>query len=686
MAIQWRHLLPLALLGAPHAGVAAPLFSAAGDGTFRNIVASGGTLGGVDLSASTATTAGGVSRPLASRFADAVNGADYGMKCNGTADDTAGLEAALAAATARSGGAELDLPGGTCRISAEIDVAASSSLGIRGRGNQATTLQWTADTNGLVVTLSNGSGLTLRGLAIGKASGTNGGTVFDKTAISVAPYAPAGASFASMNANGGEIAISDVNIEGTSEAGQTDGWAVGLHLVNTHTASVYDLKDFMPGFPAAGTGGGAALTALPSPTNQVATPASLGPGIADGILVEGSNSFAIDTSIIDCTVTGGLVGYEIGGYVQGVYGLNNRAVANVYGVRAIVPNTSGELIDWIGFHANDVVGGLYIDGFNENAIVGGLLLHDNGGIAAPQWTGIWSENSGETNISSTTVTGLGSASPQTEEGIAFSATAAGGFAGFPDTANGNIFNPIDGIGIGSDANTTALTAIGNSFANVVTPWSDQNGSNQFAANQIAGINALHEDTSRNYYFPTGVQSGSQYDAGALYAMNGTVRAGTWSATGVDQNGGNDAVYTFVAEGHSTAVASGATASTFYVSPGGGAPSSNGAAVAANLLIPSTVTLQRGVVRAKVDCNNGSTGAEDWNLVRDFGNYAPIGNGTYTIENSTASGNAEQFGLSFSIGRDATTGSPTVVGTVASPSSGTTPALICSARIETEITY
>lgn len=467
-------------------------------------------------------------RPLSAHFSDTLNAADYGVLCNGSTDDTAALNKAFSAYQARGRATRMVLPSGVCVFSAEIDVNVSSSLMLSGAGFSGTRLSLTAQTNGMVFTLSNASDLTIQGLRISKTVGANpSGVAYANTALSIAPASNA-------TANGGQVTLADIGVMGESE-NPTVGWAAGIKLVDLHTPSLYNVKIFQP--PALTGTTNAALMAAPEPgQTSGTTPAGLASLVGDGIYFGGAGDFLVDISLVNCLVDGGIVGFEVGPNVQGVYGVNKRAVYNDYGLRGEANGSLAELVNWSNGLFNNVVAGVYLNAINENAISNNLFLHDEGG--GPGWNAIWLRNQGWSTITGNNVLGLYSGSHESENGIQLTADSSGGASGQPNTVSANTIQAIQGVCVNVDQNTSSTAINGNAmhYCGGSYMW-NHSASGASIGNFMDGRTSIHEDGLGNIALGGSVAAGSlaltgnASVAGALLRSSANVAgAGTGQTT------------------------------------------------------------------------------------------------------------------------------------------------------------
>ena len=226
-----------------------------------------------------------VATALAATSTNLLSGTTYGMTCNNNATvqadgatvDTDGLIAMIAAAAALPYGTELVLPPGLCVLNKTISIPISASMRFKGAGVGVTTLQFytpngvsTPIGDGLVFTLKNAASLTIDDFTINRRLGTNLGTAFIGTAISVA---------AASNAQSGSVTATNLAIYPALTNGQTDSWNIGLQETNIVDPVISNVTISMPGWgnipnPGAyqcSAGGSAvpcAIHSLPSPAQS----------------------------------------------------------------------------------------------------------------------------------------------------------------------------------------------------------------------------------------------------------------------------------------------------------------------------------------------------------------------------------------------------------------------------------
>ena len=481
-------------------------------------------LGGQTMVA--ASMASALPRTLAAHFSDAVNAADFGMKCDGVTNDTAAFNTVLQVSAGMTGGAELDLPAGRCMLAGTGSITTAVPLWIRGRGRAATSLVSTGTGDVLDLSVKSGAAVTISDLMVTRAAGTlRSGTTVSGTGVSIAEQV--------VNSLGsaGQVSVQHVTIQPPVASGQTDGFATGLSLVATTDAVISDVQVFMPGSGWSTIG----ATSLPSPTQPtVTTPSSVGYNVADGIYLGGSGgAFSIDTDVNDVTVTGGLAGVDIGPATQGVYVKGSKFVADVYGIRSISNGTSNELLTATLNHFNDVAAGVYLNGMSDSLVSNNFFFHFGNSLP---WQAVWLQNGGANTVTGNSAVGNGSVEAQPSMGIALTNDTAGGFGGFPDTVSGNVVFNTGGPCLYNNANMTTIVGAGNdltlcnqstssistlavddmTLSSAADPWNVTRafGANLYAANNT-GYPTIIEDGNGGIKVRRNLFVGGPYDTGII---------------------------------------------------------------------------------------------------------------------------------------------------------------------------
>ncbi len=360
-------------------------------------------------------------------------------------DDTADLQKAFNYATSalRLGGTRLELPGGQCDLSAEIDVSATRSLSVIGQGEQATDLNWIGATNGLLINMTNGASVTLGDFMVSKTDGANGYGTNDTTTAE--RFVGTAIALGSSNAQEGEVSIGNVAIypggpvntnAGTFQknpSAQNDGWNQSLHLFNIGRARVDHVIISMPGSLAAGSLSDAPAPSLYNSGVAVAGTysAALPFGVAAGIVLDGVNSganggnYAIDNSFSNIDTAGGNVSFDAS-HFQGIYISDSKLTYAMYGFRSDgslpfdtgITNTSfaplenwtqggsiNELVTMAGCYTFSYLADAYLNGDSFNTLVGNVFW--TGGSPAGSWEAVWFRNTNNDSFDGNNVLGTG---------------------------------------------------------------------------------------------------------------------------------------------------------------------------------------------------------------------------------------------------------------------------------------
>ena len=529
-----------------------------------------------------------VAQTLSASYSSILYGADYGMQCDGIDDATAGLNAVLAAAqtssslaNAQASGVQVVLPGGVCLISGAITVAVTKSMEVTGIGVGATHLEWTAPTNGLMFTVSNNASLTINGMTISKRPGVNpSGSTFLGQALSIAAGGPEVTTYNTYlprHQNVGAITVSNISIYPGNPNGQTDSWAVGVDLTDLAGPTISNVSVNMPGWGTLPNPNGLAtpISGLPSPASpgppnsgmptrtsgtagSGSTASNLGIGVADGVLLQGTDptssdpnagDYSVDAVISDLSTSGGLVGLDFYRF-QGAYISSFKSVADVIGIRADTPNNVSELISVSGSQFNDTVDGIYLNGVAGSSLTGDYFLHADGGVQGlPAWAAIWVRDGTNNSLSGNNINGDGSGSIAPEYGVYLTDDAQDGTGGFPDTVSGNEIAQVNGICIGNDKYVTAISVTGNSLRGCATYTSDGAANIPYYTDDNSYVNNISNtpdisETSDGLSIPQAVTVGSFATVGSLKILSDNVQtflldsSGNLSVAGNFTMGGN----------------------------------------------------------------------------------------------------------------------------------------------------
>ena len=541
-----------------------------------------------------------VTQTLAGAYVGTAYAADYGMKCDGLDDDTAGLNAVLSAAQANSGpanaqasGIKVILPGGLCIISGAIKIVVTKSMTVAGLGIGTTHLQWVVPTGGFAFTVSNGASLTVDDMTISKKTGVNPtGSTFVGEALSIAAGGSDQTSYGTplpRSFNVGSVTVANLSIYPGNPNGQTDGWAVGVHLTDLPAPTISNVSVNMPGYvkPI----GALASPAAPGPfsngpslptsgaTAANSSAAAMGIGVADGVLLQGSAAtkadpnaadYSIDAVVSDLTTTGGLVGLDLYRF-QGAYVSSFKSASDVIGIRADTPDNVTELLSVMGSLFTDTADGIYANGVAGINVNGNYFIHSNGGANAPAYAAIWLRNGTNATVTGNNINGDGKSSPAQEYGIFFSNDANDGTGGFPNSVNGNVIFSINDVCIGNDKNVKAISASGNSLVGCTTPIADG------AANIPYWVddNSYTDNVSNNH--PDMVENGNGLQLPEALTVGSFADVGTIKVL-------SDNVQTFLLDGSGNLTAAGA------LTVGGSINAGGSLTAAGNMTLGGSVTI------------------------------------------------------------------------------------------------
>jgi hypothetical protein len=504
------------------------------------------------VAATLATPAGGV-----------LSGNNYGMTCtnnatvqaDGNTVDTDGIIAVVAAAAAAPYGTEIDLPAGLCVFNKTITIPVTASLRFKGAGMGVTTLQfWTPNGvstpvgSGLIFNITNNSSLTLDDFTINRRLGSNLGTTYVGTAISIAASA--------TNPQAGNVTTTNLAIYPALANGQTDSWNIGLQETNIPGPVISNVTITLPGWgnipnPSAyqcSTGSSTvpcAIHALPSPANPVATPANLAYGkVATGVALGGSGpgNYQIDSVISALTVSGGLVGLDLTQF-QGAYVTDSKFASTVYGIRADTVGTTSELLSVQNSLFMTTVAGVYTNGVGGMQLTGNYIQHTDTQMSnLPSWSAVWANNDNNDTVTGNNIIGGGGGAVVPEYGIWHS---SGGPNAFPVTISGNTLYSLSSTGsvcMGNTQTMQTINATGNSLYGCATYLADQNGNNAYSNNTLLTPSQVGSTTNGNS-FANSVTIGALGNSGTLSVGNNgvsmfNVANGNVSANGTITAGSN----------------------------------------------------------------------------------------------------------------------------------------------------
>ncbi len=680
-----------------------------------------------------------VQRTLANHFADTINAADYGVVCDGATDNYAAIvNKLIPTINASRGGAQVDWPGGgKCLVSAQVTATITRNVLFRGRGPISTYFYFTSNTsNGFHFPASNGAAIEWEETGIDTAA-----TTPSADALLIEGYNPNNGTLPHNNA--GWVVIDHNQIQGNF-------WA-GIHLRNLNFATVSYNR-------ITASAGPAITSAYPSPNNLTTDPvasiigssaaATSGTSVGTaGIYLEGTGSdYLIDPKLVGNSVVNGTAQVELDD-TQGGYMTANSLFNGMYGVRSLCASgISCENFTFTAGYVFDVLDDFYLEGMDGYQITGNFLWVGGASSSTPAGgpAGVFIRDGDGGAVSGNTI-------QAPSAGSASGITQWAWFVG-NDSANtkpwsfgpNSIFGAAGALSIGNDANTSGLTAQGNTIAQATQPASGTSiadatmttanpfGANNYIFNATPYADAK-SDGNGNLSFRRGVRCGGPYDTCTLtQIVNGTTVFASDAAGDVTSNGQEEryagggyreftgVVYGTVATGvalqltpagafpafaGTTASAAGAAgAATLTVANGaiftagmGLKDTTDGAVTTVQSVSSNTLTLATGGLSAAVASGDALVSTLPAAAELGFGNLN-ADNGTLTGRNGYCVSGSTRFavdltqlyggyalsgvltvntragtltnGLTFSGGRDGTTGTPYVLLTNSSGASYT----------------
>ena len=375
-----------------------------------------------------------------------VKDAAYGAVGDGTTNDAAAFQAALAAAAA---GGKVIAPAGTYNIGAALSQAITGSVTFEGAGSGVTILAFSNATDGIAFSLSVTANVHVRAMTIAR---TASGAVYANTGLSITSPQGAGSN------RPGLTTVYDVDVQGN--ATRTTAWATGLNIVDV-------------------TGDFSALRVL-APDADGSTALGVGVSIAGSSLA----SFVADIAFENLTIQGGSKGLVIGDFVQGVYLVNSRLIGVDYGIywRGVAGHSDIAL--FVGnSHLNAGTRAVYVFNTGGIQIVNSSALHFH---TPTSLTGDWDafeiHNTNTGQISNCNVFGW-TAFTGTENGVLLQ-------DGNLCTVTGNVFSTLLNNGVvlsGVQSQSTITGNVGASLGGTCVSDTTGNASNVQIANVTNGV-------------------------------------------------------------------------------------------------------------------------------------------------------------------------------------------------------
>lgn len=557
-------------------------------------------------------------RTLASRFADTINAADYGVVCDGATDNYAAIvNNLIPAINASAGGAQVDWPdGGKCLVSAQVTATISRNVLFRGRGPISTYFYFTSNTsNGFHFIAANGAAIEWEETGIDTAA-----TSPSADALLIEGYNANNGSLPHNNA--GWVVVDHNQIQGNF-------WTA-IHLRNLNFATVSDNR-------ITAAPGPAVTTAYPSPNNLTTDPvasiigssanATAGTSVGTaGIYLEGTGSdYLIDPKLIGNSIVNGTAQVQMDD-TQGGYMAANSLFNGVYGVRSFcAANISCENLTFTTGYVFDQLDDFYFENMDGYQITGNFLWV--GGTTASTPAGgpaaVFIRDGDGGSVSGNTIQ---APAPGSAAGIRQWAWFVGN-----DTANAkpwsfgpnSIFAAGGSLYIGNDANTSGITAQGNAIGEATLPANGSSildatmtqanpfGSNSYIFNATPYADAK-SDGAGDLYLRRSLQCGGPYDTCTLsQIVNGTTvfasdAAGDIASAGQTERYASGGFKEFTSVVYGT-VANGAA---MQLTPGGAFPAFAGTtAAAAGAAGATSLTVASGAIfAAGMGLKDTATGA------------------------------------------------------------------------------
>lgn len=361
---------------------------------------------------------------------------NYGMRCDGSTDDTAALSRTISAASSvyANGPAEIILPPGRCIIAGQSpSITTAFPIAVSGSGSKVTSLIFSSS-DGFDITETGGTSVIVRDMSI-------------LTANTTATYSNTGLNIV-FSGSGGRPLLRDLDF-GDASGSSTHGWLKAINLAQPVNGDLDDIRILMPAWTSGSTSG-------------------------SGISLAGSSTsaFAIDNQMTHVFAVGGYQGISIGAFVQGLYITDPVLVGNDYGIYWD-GSTSGdvpELLALKGGEFNNHAAGVYAVDATLSHLVGNHFFH-----YLPSVSGAWSavdfEGGNNIIVASNVIYG---ANTSNENGIVLD-----NLGQTPNVVSANSIGAIAGYGIWFKGTTKMSISSGNSINGPNTSSAVQDDSGGF---------------------------------------------------------------------------------------------------------------------------------------------------------------------------------------------------------------
>jgi hypothetical protein len=391
----------------------------------------------------------------------------FGATGDGVTDDTAAINAAIAAALATGQSADVLFPGGRFLISGTINVTTSGNqaVSLRGASSNGTFIIQTADADGIVMRANNVAGLARNGgmRVTGMALFMVGAST-TRTALKLSSAAVSGQI-------GAPIIVDDVLFSSTDA---THLWGTGLLVENVNPQAAY-LSRVMSAYPASSG------------------------GLGTGIIIRGvSPNYTTNINLRDAMLINGQTGLVLGDFLQGIT-VQNVDVINTKVGLTIVPTIGGQVLEDIRITDSYIMGQVILGSAAFPRILSQLFMSGiyfdaiNGSVAAN------TEHVSVIGVPSFTITNSIFNGPVTAVANVTGLSFKGGASTSLQIVSNTIFAAYlaGGKAISLDASTGDVLFVGNTLINNTTNITDLGTHNRFIATQdnlnmfLAGSESSH---------------------------------------------------------------------------------------------------------------------------------------------------------------------------------------------------